>query len=1017
MTQERSWRARSWLGRRALATAGALLLVVLAGGGGLWWFSRVDVNSGWLRGVVTAQAREVVPGLTLAPGALHARRIPWRDSIEVTASDTRFTYHDDIAGTVDRIVLELNDGVIFGRTAVLKSLSVHGASARARWTADTLERLLARQDERGPARFPWMTGLREVTLSDLALRLDGGSPRTRHQLRLDKLTIAASNDTGDLRIRGKARLLGSNDARADVGVDGTAVPQGRWTLAGTVSVQDPSALLGPAAPALKGVDLRGGLDIDLTVKGDRDIMVDGTATLRGATLALDQRWQTPVALDGTMPFQWNGEAGALNLNEARLRSGGVRLAATARWHAAEGSAIQAALSEVRVADLHRLWPAGVAEGGRQWVIANVADGRVNTARLGYSRDAAGQEAVQLDFDYQGLTVHYRRPMPPVLDGAGHAVLEGSTLRFTIDKGRINGLDVKGSQVRLVNLGRDGEAATIDLAGRGVVRNLLHVLDSPPLGYISAFGLKPADVGGAFTLRGGIRIPLLVDVRMDQVTFNARANGKALSVPDVLDGHDLKDGDMVVTVDGNGLTATGTGRIGPQMAHIRWRESFDAKASRPSRYQINASTDLDRLRALGVDLGNLIEGPIGLSLDLAGRGQTIDDGRVTADFKDALIVLPGLGVSKAIGQPGATRLSLTRQNDRYRIDDLVVSLPGFSLSGRGEMNPGAGTRRWFLKRIQTREFTASADIIDTDDKPTLVTVRGDSFDLKPMLGRLFAPAARPGPPPAGPGSRWPDMKGTARFDDVRMYNDESLEGAEIAFETGGNLLSQLSFTAKLGPSERISATVRSLGTTRQFAIESPDAGRLARAFDIYNSGANGRLVVQGTARGTGATLELDGHARMTDFRVSQAPGLAKLLTIASLTGLRDTLQGRGIVFETVKVPFSLRNGVITLKNASAVGPAMGITMEGQFQQSLHQSNLKGVIVPSYTLNSLLGKIPLVGRLVVGGRHEGVIGFNYRIEGNALNPKVSVNPASGLAPGFLRHLFSGGPAKVASEPATD
>jgi hypothetical protein len=67
------------------------------------------------------------------------------------------------------------------------------------------------------------------------------------------------------------------------------------------------------------------------------------------------------------------------------------------------------------------------------------------------------------------------------------------------------------------------------------------------------------------------------------------------------------------------------------------------------------------------------------------------------------------------------------------------------------------------------------------------------------------------------------------------------------------------------------------------------------------------------------------------------------------------------------------------------------------------DLEGTIVPAYTINSILGEVPLLGPLIVGRKGEGIFGFTYRISGGADNPDVAVNPLSALAPGFLRRLF--------------
>src|SRR5690606_3689779 len=200
---------------------------------------------------------------------------------------------------------------------------------------------------------------------------------------------------------------------------------------------------------------------------------------------------------------------------------------------------------------------------------------------------------------------------------------------------------------------------------------------------------------------------------------------------------------------------------------------------------------------------------------------------------------------------------------------------------------------------------------------------------------------------------------------------------------------------------------------RFRLAASQAGELAKALDFYINGTGGSLVVSGDMRGTGPTLEMDGTIRMEDFRLVEAPVLAKILGFASLTGLADTLSGRGIRFETAKVPFNLRRGVFSVEKGRITGPALGITLEGQMQKSLGNVHLTGVVVPSYSVNSLIGKIPLLGPLVTGGKHEGLIGFNYRAEGALREPDITVNAASGLTPGFLRLFLSGKSAAVADD----
>ena len=62
---------------------------------------------------------------------------------------------------------------------------------------------------------------------------------------------------------------------------------------------------------------------------------------------------------------------------------------------------------------------------------------------------------------------------------------------------------------------------------------------------------------------------------------------------------------------------------------------------------------------------------------------------------------------------------------------------------------------------------------------------------------------------------------------------------------------------------------------------------------------------------------------------------------------------------------------------------------------------------------LSKIPLIGQLLSGGKHEGLFGMSFTIKGTRQDPQTSVNPLSALTPGFLRKIFQENPAEMTLE----
>src|SRR3546814_12985628 len=96
----------------------------------------------------------------------------------------------------------------------------------------------------------------------------------------------------------------------------------------------------------------------------------------------------------------------------------------------------------------------------------------------------------------------------------------------------------------------------------------------------------------------------------------------------------------------------------------------------------------------------------------------------------------------------------------------------------------------------------------------------------------------------------------------------------------------------------------------------------------------------------------------------APALAKLLTLASLTGVRDILLGRGVSFDRLELPFESVGDSIRVLDASAIGSQIGITANGTVDRKNDTLNVQGTLAPIYTLNSLLGHVPVLCKLVRG-----------------------------------------------------
>jgi hypothetical protein len=97
-------------------------------------------------------------------------------------------------------------------------------------------------------------------------------------------------------------------------------------------------------------------------------------------------------------------------------------------------------------------------------------------------------------------------------------------------------------------------------------------------------------------------------------------------------------------------------------------------------------------------------------------------------------------------------------------------------------------------------------------------------------------------------------------------------------------------------------------------------------------------------------------------------------------------------------FSNKDGLTTIEEMYAIGPAVSILMDGYIESKT--LSLRGTLVPATTINRSIASIPLLGKILIGNKTgEGVFGVSFKIKGHPKNLKTSVNPIKTLTPRFI------------------
>lgn len=274
----------------------------------------------------------------------------------------------------------------------------------------------------------------------------------------------------------------------------------------------------------------------------------------------------------------------------------------------------------------------------------------------------------------------------------------------------------------------------------------------------------------------------------------------------------------------------------------------------------------------------------------------------------------------------------------------------------------------------------------------ISAVGDRLDLGPALRGFDARAPLEAAPAGAPWSL------DARIGLVRLGPEVELADVNARAGGVGRHVREIAASGELEHGGDFRFALEPATSGPRVTLASDRGGELLKALGLYEHASGGHLTVDATVdRGT-----LAGNVDVGDVRVTQAPILARLLSLGSLYGIADLIWGEGITFRRARAHFSWASGRVELRQGTAVG-SIGITADGTLDTRTDRIDLRGTLIPAYTLNSVLGKLPLLGKLLVGGEGQGVFGIDYRVGGTLREPEVSVNPLSALAPGALRTMF--------------
>jgi len=748
-----------------------------------------------------------------------------------------------------------------------------------------------------------------------------------------------------------------------------------------------------------------------------------------AVLGVEDFGLEPMAVD---EWQATGslipQEGRINISRFVIRAGGASISLAGTAVDAEGAEevhLAGEVSPMPVDVLKRLWPKFLAGKARAWVLERVSGGQVLGGRFAVNlgpaevaRIKAGgeipPEAVKVELNFSGMGIAYITEMPPVVTGQAKLTVAGMSFAVEIPSGRIDtpsGRTIALSEGRFLipDLRVDPQQGEIVFKAHGETPAVLELLDHEPLGYLRSVGLRPDFLGGTAEGDFLLSMPLLSDLKFNRIKIRGAAHlDDALSTAHLVGPFDMAGGSLDVSVTEKALEARGEISIKGVPAELSWRRIFHAPDAQQTPVQVTARLDAAAREQLGLKINHLIQGPTPVTLSIPRLGpETPTVMTLEADLTEAKLLFGGLGWTKPPGRVATVELDIVPKEDGSTVLDNLRVL-GYDIDIHGGIALDAEQR---LKQFYFSDFSVSSlthvEITANvrDDEVLEIKAAGPSYDGREFFQSLFS---------AGQieGSAEPDQPFgidlTASIGKVVGFYDTTIDNVEVTMKKRNGQLVALDAKGELNGNAAAAVHLEQSEGARLIEAEARDAGAAFRLVGFYPSveGGEASLRVNLDAGGPGTksgTLWARSFVVLGDSVVNEVLTDPNSAAILGPTERKQRVVRKRIVFNQMRVPFSVGGGKFRLGDAFINGPLLGATIRGTVDFKAEMVELGGTYVPLYGLNSALGSIPILGRVLVGRKGEGVVGITFAIKGKLDDPAVLVNPMSVMTPGIFRQIF--------------
>ena len=240
-----------------------------------------------------------------------------------------------------------------------------------------------------------------------------------------------------------------------------------------------------------------------------------------------------------------------------------------------------------------------------------------------------------------------------------------------------------------------------------------------------------------------------------------------------------------------------------------------------------------------------------------------------------------------------------------------------------------------------------------------------------------------------------------FEKIKVPMSENLKNFKLIGEIKKGKFVKIISKGDFGGNNFLDISMKSEKNTdkKYLEIYSDLTRPLLTEYSFFNGLSGGKLLFTSIIDNANSNSNL----KIENFKIVNAPGVIKLLSLADLGGLADLAAGEGLSFDILEIKMEKDKDLLKLNEILALGPSMSVLMEG-YQSKEGLTSLRGTLVPAKTLNKMIAKIPVIGSIVIPKEiGEGLFGISFKMKGPKGEIKTTINPIRTLTPRFIQKII--------------